>query len=303
MTHPGLRVPSMRALRVFEHVFEAGSSGFLKPPPSLRVREKTCAAQAAPRPLSLSFVDPPTHPPLPPIGHGTRIVLCLNDTPRSYGNRVCMIVMGHGALDEDRTHDPEQGQPCTDWARHSPDGSEGRHLTNPVTKSYRMDTPDQVQSPVEMKQPTDHDQTRSGGTGTCGGVPSREFPRVLSQHHSFFQPLLVSRHTGLPSFTNSRPIFFLRRLTMQPLLPAVVCIGSSSKTFGHRRNHVGRRSGMGFNNAAPFSVVAAICILTIFVRRRTIDRLSHNRATFSRSFSAMFTEVSWFRRFMNSMKP
>ena len=51
MTHPGLQGASMRALRVFE----AGSSGFLKPPHSLHARESLRSARA-PR-ASLSFVE------------------------------------------------------------------------------------------------------------------------------------------------------------------------------------------------------------------------------------------------------
>ena len=42
MTHPGLKGDRMRALRVFE----AGSSGFLKPPPSLHARESLRSARA-----------------------------------------------------------------------------------------------------------------------------------------------------------------------------------------------------------------------------------------------------------------
>ena len=56
MTHPGLKGDRMRALRVFE----AGSSGFLKPPPSLHARETQRSARA-PR-ASLSLVDPPPSP-------------------------------------------------------------------------------------------------------------------------------------------------------------------------------------------------------------------------------------------------
>ena len=52
MTLPGLQGARMRALRGFE----AGSSGFLKPPPSLHAPEKPSAAPAAPR-ASLSFVE------------------------------------------------------------------------------------------------------------------------------------------------------------------------------------------------------------------------------------------------------
>ena len=49
MTHPGFQGASMRALRVFE----AGSSGFLKPPPSLHARETQRSARST-QTLSLS---------------------------------------------------------------------------------------------------------------------------------------------------------------------------------------------------------------------------------------------------------
>ena len=86
MTHPGLKGDRMRALRVFE----AGSSGFLKPPPSLHARE-TRAAQAAPRP-SLSLVDPPPSPSSTyerENGHCVCGVFLVR-TGQVYGNRVCM---------------------------------------------------------------------------------------------------------------------------------------------------------------------------------------------------------------------
>ena len=54
--------------------------------------------------------------------------------------------MGHGALDEDRAHDSEQGQPYAEEEGDASDKAKGRHLTNPntitdklyYTKSYRM---------------------------------------------------------------------------------------------------------------------------------------------------------------------
>ena len=42
--------------------------------------------------------------------------------------------MGHGALDEDRAHDPEQGQPCAEEGGDASDRAKGRHLTNPIYK-------------------------------------------------------------------------------------------------------------------------------------------------------------------------
>ena len=49
MIHPGFQGASMRALRVFE----AGSSGFLKPPPSLHARETLRSASSTQTSLSL----------------------------------------------------------------------------------------------------------------------------------------------------------------------------------------------------------------------------------------------------------
>ena len=49
MTHPGFQGASMRALRGFE----AGSSGFLKPPPSLHARETQRSASSTQTSLSL----------------------------------------------------------------------------------------------------------------------------------------------------------------------------------------------------------------------------------------------------------
>ena len=42
--------------------------------------------------------------------------------------------MGHGALDEDRAHDPEQGQPCAEEGGDASDRAKGRHLTDPIYK-------------------------------------------------------------------------------------------------------------------------------------------------------------------------
>ena len=47
--------------------------------------------------------------------------------------------MGHGALDEDRAHDPEQGnhaQRNKDGRRLGVGQAKGRHLTNPIYKEF-----------------------------------------------------------------------------------------------------------------------------------------------------------------------
>ena len=61
-----------------------------------------------------------------------------------------------------------------------------------------MDTPDQSQSPVEMKQPTDHDQTPlqvPAPAPDLRWVSRLDSPRVLSQHQLF-----LPASTGLPSY-------------------------------------------------------------------------------------------------------
>ena len=81
MTYPGFQGASMRALRVFE----AGSSGFLKPPPSLHARETQSSASST---QTLSLTRGPAAIPIFHLCERERT--CEDLCERMYVNRVCM---------------------------------------------------------------------------------------------------------------------------------------------------------------------------------------------------------------------
>ena len=131
MTYPGFQGASMRALRVFE----AGSSGFLKPPPSLHARETLRSASST---QTLSLTRGPATIPIFHLGERERTcdALC----KRVYVNRVCMrwdmepctrtepTILNRGnpaqtgrrlGQDERSPSNKPYLQRVTEWTRHS----------------------------------------------------------------------------------------------------------------------------------------------------------------------------------------